>query len=181
MIATVGRIVICLCYVLAGRFYSPQGWLARLALFFLCLCYLPFIFSNLDSCVDTKLRDLFDCHLEEVLAELPKSVHGLLAEVPLHVEDYPSQQVIHELGLTAESNLCGMYSGVPLDQRTIDDRPSLPDVVTIYREGIIRLAAGNAEGLSSEELRRQIRITLLHELGHHHGLSESDLEQLGYD
>ena len=130
--------------------------------------------------MDAKLRDLFDCHLEEVLSELPQVVHALLEKVPLHVEDYPSQQVINELGLTEDSNLCGVYSGVSLDQRTIEDRPSLPDVVTIYREGIIRLAAGSAEGLSSEELRRQIRITLLHELGHHHGFSESDLENLGY-
>ena len=130
--------------------------------------------------MDTKLRDLFDCHLEEVLSELPQSVHALLEKVPLHVEDYPSQQVIKELGLTADSNLCGVYSGVPLDQRTIEDRPSLPDVVTIYREGIIRLAAGSTEGLSSDELRRQIRITLLHELGHHHGFNESDLENMGY-
>ena len=67
--------------------------------------------------MDSKLRELFDCHLEEVLAQLPQSVHALLTEVPLHVEDYPSQQVLHELGLTAESNLCGVYSGVPLDQR----------------------------------------------------------------
>ena len=114
------------------------------------------------------------------MSELPQSVHALLEKVPLHVEDYPSQQVINELGLTEDSNLCGLYSGVPLDQRTLEDRPSLPDVVTIYREGIIRLAAGSMEGLSSDELRRQIRITLLHELGHHHGFSESDLENLGY-
>ena len=131
--------------------------------------------------MDSKLRELFDCHLEEVLAQLPQSVHVLLTEVPLHVEDYPSQQVLHELGLTAESNLCGVYSGVPLDQRTVDDRPGPPDVVTIYREGIIHLAAGDTEGLSSEELRRQIRITLLHEVGHHHGLSAGALEELGYD
>lgn len=136
--------------------------------------------TSVDAIVDKKLRDLFDCHLEEVLVKLPPSVHALLAEVPLHVEDYPSQQVIEELGLTKESNLCGVYSGVPLDQRTIDDRPGPPDVVTIYREGIIRLAAGGTEGLLSEELRRQIRITLLHELGHHHGFSEDDLEDLGY-
>ena len=78
--------------------------------------------TSLDAIVDKKLRALFDCHLEEVLAELPQSVHALLAEVPLHVEDYPSQLVIKELGLTEDSNLCGVYSGVPLDQRTIDDR-----------------------------------------------------------
>lgn len=131
--------------------------------------------------MDAKLRDLFDQHLEEVLVKLPQSVHDLLAEVPLHVEDYPSKEVLRELGLTEEANLCGVYSGVPLDQRMIDDRPNLPDVVTIYREGIIRLASCRIDELSSRELRRQIRITLLHELGHHHGMSESDLEELGYD
>ena len=131
--------------------------------------------------MDAKLRDLFDQHLEEVLVKLPQSVHDLLTEVPLHVEDYPSQDVLSALGLPEDANLCGVYNGIPLDQRVIDDRPALPDVVTIYREGIIRLAASHTDTLSSEELRRQIRITLLHELGHHHGMSESDLEELGYD
>jgi predicted Zn-dependent protease with MMP-like domain len=131
--------------------------------------------------VDVKLRNLFDSHLEQVLAGMPQRVHDLLAEVPLHVEDYPSQQVLQDLGLSRCANLCGVYTGVPLDQRVTDNDPAMPDVVTIFREGIIQLAAGDEQQLSVEELRKQIRITLLHELGHHHGLSEAELTVLGYD
>lgn len=131
--------------------------------------------------VDAKLRDLFDSHLERVLAAMPQRVHDLLAEVPLFVEDYPSDEVLENFKLNNRTQLCGIYTGVPLDERTASELPILPDVVTIFREGIICHAATPDGNLSEEELRRQIRITLLHELGHHHGMDEEELRLLGYD
>ena len=56
----------------------------------------------------------------------------------------------------------------------------LPDVVTVYREGIAAYAADARGHVRDDRLRREIRITILHELGHHHGLSEDNLRQLGY-
>ena len=56
----------------------------------------------------------------------------------------------------------------------------LPDVVTIYREGILSAAADRRGRISGDRLRQQIRITILHELAHHHGLTEEELRKLGY-
>ncbi len=131
-------------------------------------------------------RDYFDGQLEDVLSRLPASVHALLDKVPLHVEDQPSHEVMEQLGVTSKEMLCGLYTGIPLTERSVEHSGTLPDVVTIYRKGILHLAVrrdgairGNGQ-ISEKELQRQIRITVLHELGHHHGLSEQDLTDLGY-
>ena len=131
-------------------------------------------------------RDYFDGQLEGVLSRLPASVRALLDKVPLHVEDQPSHETMEELGVTSEELLCGLYTGIPLTERSVEHSGSLPDVVTIYRKGILHLAVRRNgavrrdEQISEKELQRQIRITVLHELGHHHGLSEQDLTDLGY-
>ena len=131
--------------------------------------------------MDKKLRDFFDEKLEEVLATLPQRVHDLLDEVPLHVEDYPAEETLREMGIRDRSHLCGLFTGVPINEHSHNMPPMMPNAVTIYREGIISLAGDIAGQLTEEELKRQIRITVLHELGHHHGLNEDDLEELGYD
>ena len=130
--------------------------------------------------MDEKLRDLFDLNLERVLSGLPQRVHDLLAEVPLFVEDFPPGEVLDQLKIHHRGDLCGLYTGVPLNERNQFDSPTMPDVVTIYREGIMNLAAGCGGDLSEKKLRNQIRITVLHELGHHHGFDEDELEELGY-
>jgi predicted Zn-dependent protease with MMP-like domain len=130
--------------------------------------------------VDDATRDFFDEQLEQVLDELPDEVHALLDEVPLYVEDYPSRDVLKKMGIRHRSQLCGLYTGIPLTERSINHSGVLSDVVQIYREGILTLATNRRGRVDEAELRRQIRITILHELGHHHGLTEEDLEELGY-
>jgi predicted Zn-dependent protease with MMP-like domain len=125
-------------------------------------------------------RRRFDQLLEEVLSEMPPLVHELIERVPLHVEDYPSDDVMAQTGVRRRSRLCGLYTGVPLTERSVTDSGRLPDVVTIYREGIIAAARDRDGRIRTAELRRQIRITILHELGHYHGLAEGDLRRLGY-
>jgi predicted Zn-dependent protease with MMP-like domain len=127
-------------------------------------------------------RQRFDELLEQVLAELPESVTRLLDEVPLMVEDYPSQKVVEDMGLAHRDELCGLYSGIPLIERSVEQSGQLSDCVTIYREGILRVAREEdpARRIRKENVRRQIRITILHELGHHHGLDEEELDELGY-
>jgi predicted Zn-dependent protease with MMP-like domain len=130
--------------------------------------------------VDQRLRDFFDRELEAVLYALPRRVVELLDEVPLHVEDYPSDEVLRSTGVECREQLCGLYTGVPLTHRSMELSGNLPDVVTIYREGVLRLAEDAQGQLNQRELRRQIRITLLHELAHHHGIDEDELRELGY-
>ena len=130
--------------------------------------------------MDQRLRDFFDRELERVLHAMPQRVVQLLDEVPLHVEDYPADEVLQSLDVADREDLCGLYTGIPLTHRHIQLSGNLPDVVTIYREGVMRLASNKQGHLDQQELRRQIRITLLHELAHHHGIDEDELRELGY-
>ena len=90
--------------------------------------------------------------------------------------------ILDELGIEdADDILCGLHTGVPLTERSVE-RPDSSDVVHIFREGIVDMAGGWDEGEDEhgpfggeERIREEIRITILHELGHHFGLYEDDL------
>lgn len=127
-----------------------------------------------------ELRSFFDAQLEAVLPRLPGRVRQILEEVPLYVEDFPSREVMGELALDHRSELCGLYTGVPLTQRSVEDWGVLSDAIHLYREGLLALASDRRGEIDEEELRRQIGLTILHELGHLHGMSEEELEGLGY-
>lgn len=130
--------------------------------------------------MDPNLRDYFDQQLEAVLETLPQQVHDLLDRVPLYVEDHPSEKILRQMKIQRRENLCGLYTGIPLTERRVDHSGVLSDVIHVFREGVLTQALDATGGINERELRRQIRITVLHELGHHHGLDEDDLSELGY-
>lgn len=143
-------------------------------------------------------RARFDALLEESLENLPPKLHALLEEVPLVVDDHPepalARELYDELGhdeseTLAEftQGLCGLHSGVPLTEQSVTRSGDLPTSIRIFREGIVHMAGGwdVAPDEDPQEVEdtvyEEIMITLLHEIGHHFGLSEADLERLGYD
>jgi len=130
--------------------------------------------------LNPRTRQRFDRLLEQVLATFPASVDELLQRVPLHVEDYPSDEVMDQMGIEYRDDLCGLYSGVPLTDRSVEHAHPPPDVVTIYREGILAAAEDRHGRLTADRIREEIRKTVLHELAHYHGLSEEELRELGY-
>ena len=130
--------------------------------------------------MNPRLRERFDRVVEDVLAQMPPMVHEALQQVPLHVEDYPAAEVMKEFGLKYRDELCGLHQGVPITKKSIEDPCRLPDTVTLYREGILAQARNRQGRIRKHRLREEIRITLLHELGHQHGLDEEQLRQLGY-
>lgn len=125
-------------------------------------------------------RDDFDRQLEWVLQRMPPLVHELLERIPLHVEDYPSRRIMEEKDVEYRDELCGLFTGIAITERSVEHSGTLPDAVTIYREGILAAAADRHGRITARELRQQIRITLLHELAHYHGLTEEQLDELGY-
>ena len=142
---------------------------------------LPFAQSRiLHSLMTPRDREKFDRVLEKVLADLPAAVHKILDEVPLIVEDHPSAEIMREMEVTERDELCGLYDGVPLSEPEHRPRRVTPDGILIFREGILAAATDDTGRVNREELREQIRITVLHEVGHHHGLTEEDLDELGY-
>lgn len=131
--------------------------------------------------MDERFRQRFDERLERILEELPEWVLERLEETPVIVEDRPSAQLLRRFPLGRGEDLCGLFSGVPLTERSVDHGARAPDSIWLFREGITALAVDEAGRLDGAELDRQIRITLLHEIGHLHGLSEDDLTRLGYE
>src|SRR3990172_7156805 len=87
-------------------------------------------------------RQRFDDLLEDVLAALPPRIRALLDEAPLIVDDRPSEKVMKEFGVEKADELCGLHSGVPLTQRSVNDAPDLPETIHLFREGIIATGGG---------------------------------------
>jgi len=135
-------------------------------------------------------RERFDAILEEVLDAMPDRVLDLLEEIPLIVDDQPDEQLIRslaaesgedvqELLATLPDELCGLHTGIALTERSVESSADLPDQIQIFRRGIVATARGGWNDLDA--IAEEIRITILHEIGHHFGLDEDDLYDLGYD
>jgi predicted Zn-dependent protease with MMP-like domain len=127
-----------------------------------------------------ELRRIFDEQVELVLADLPQQVKDFMERVPLVVEDYPSDRVMRRLRIRHPAHLYGLYTGIPLNKRSIEQSGVPSDVINIYRLGLLYTARSREGGVDEEKLRTQIRRTILHEYGHHVGLTERDLRELGY-
>jgi predicted Zn-dependent protease with MMP-like domain len=111
--------------------------------------------------------------VEQALEELPEEFAEFLEEVPVEVMDYPSAKQLATANVT-HGTLLGLYHGRPRTVRGVEDSGVLPDVIYIFQKPIESICNSQAE------LIKQVRITVLHEIGHYFGLTEVDLERLGY-
>ena len=128
-----------------------------------------------------KYRNDFDKQVEWVLARMPKKVVRILEQVPIHVEDQPSRRRRQELKIEDPREICGYFSGIPYGEcNTFSSCVPLPNYVKIFRRGIIEEARDEYGKVRRSNLRRQIQITILHELAHLHGMNEEDIVALGY-
>jgi predicted Zn-dependent protease with MMP-like domain len=107
--------------------------------------------------------------VRDALAELPNAFARRLDNVAVHIADRPSPQKLRELGLGPDETLFGLYEGTPLGERGTSYHLALPDRITIYREPIVRGCG------SLREMKQEIQLTVIHELGHHFGLGDDEL------
>ncbi len=116
-------------------------------------------------------RDDFERLVQSALDELPDEFAERLDNIAVVVKEEPDPADLRELGLDEESDsdeLFGLYVGVPIIDRG-SSYTGLPDCVYIYMGPISRACA------TSEEVVREVRDTVIHELGHHFGLSDADM------
>lgn len=130
-------------------------------------------------------RRRFDELVEQAIASLPPRIRQLLDEVPVVVMDRPDADMLRDSGLDpddpeAADELCGLHTGTALTQRSVEHSGDLPTVIHLFRRGIVAAAGGWHGPDADRRIYAEIRTTLLHEIGHHFGLDEDDLEQLGY-
>ena len=112
--------------------------------------------------------------VEKAVAGLPPQFANALTEVPIEIRDRPSSKMLRSLGLEDDELLLGLYHGRPRTERSVEDSGRLPDVIYIFQEDVELVSENEAD------LIEQVRTTVLHELGHHFGMSEEDLDELGY-
>ena len=127
----------------------------------------------------TKAPSLADIEALALAARdaLPDAFRLPAQAVAIRVVDFASDDMLDGLGIEDAFQLTGLYDGIPLTEKSTADQPQLPDAIWLFRESIIYLAAQENQ---SDSLLNQIRITLLHEIGHHFGLDEDDLDRLGF-
>ncbi len=116
-------------------------------------------------------RRSFEKLVSEALDGLPAEFAEAVENVSVVVEEEPSEEDLRAVGLDpAEDTLFGLYQGVALPERGLD-YSGLPDRIVIYRRPIQEFCA------TREEMVEEIRVTVLHELGHYFGLGEEDVPE----
>ncbi len=123
--------------------------------------------------------------MQRAVDALPDRLRELIEEVPVIVLDRPTPEMLESLGIDrgdreAADEICGLHTGVALTERSHTSAPELPSDIHLFRVGIVNLAGGWDQPDADNHVLEEIRVTLLHEIGHHFGLDEDDLENLGY-
>lgn len=117
-----------------------------------------------------------DHQFEEIIADaidrLPKKYLDALDNVAITMADLPTPEQAHKLRLRCEYDLFGLYEGIPKTKRGNSYTGVLPDKITIFKLPIISRAK------SFEDIQRQVRRTVWHEVAHHYGLDHGDIHRL---
>jgi predicted Zn-dependent protease with MMP-like domain len=116
-------------------------------------------------------REHFAKIAEEALDSLPQEFRSRVRNVAVLIEDLPPNQPSPQSGQQREL-LLGLFHGVPTTRKSIFSLPAGPDYIVLYQKNIEAVCSSEAE------VREQIRLTVIHELGHYFGLDENQLKDV---
>ena len=114
----------------------------------------------------------FETLVREALSRIPGEIRGRVENVDLVVEDWPTTEQLAGSGLSQGHYLLGLYEGIPLTERYGYDMV-LPDKITLFQGAIEEVCS------SDEEIIKEVRDTVVHEVAHHFGIEDDKLEQMG--
>lgn len=115
----------------------------------------------------------FEAEARAVLGRLPQMFREKLADVALRVEEFASPEQLAAVGLTDRWELTGLYEGVALPDQSQWDHETLPPVITLFRQPLLEEMDETGVGFAS-----LVRHVVIHEAGHHFGLSDDDMHAL---
>jgi predicted Zn-dependent protease with MMP-like domain len=120
-------------------------------------------------------RSRFGRLVSRAMRNLPPSVAARIDNLAVVVADGPSPRQRASLGVDASEELLGLYEGIPRPQRADGYSFAMPDKITLFRRAI------ESRATNEQELYREIRATLIHEIAHHFGIDDDRLRELGRD
>ena len=106
----------------------------------------------------------------EVFHRLPRRFRDLCTDLVIQVDDFPTEEVLDHMGAESEFDLLGLFQGVGLPFRAESAPVQMPNMVWLYRRPILDYWAEHDETLGAI-----VRHVLVHEIGHHFGLSDADM------
>ena len=115
--------------------------------------------------IEVMARDVFD--------RLPRRFHDLCQNLVIHVDDFPTEEVLDSMGAESEFDLLGLFQGIGLPFQSDNNSGVLPNMIWLYRRPILDYWAEH-----DETLEAIVRHVLIHEIGHHFGLSDDDMEEI---
>jgi len=116
-------------------------------------------------------REHFAKVVEEALDSLPQEFRSRIRNVAVLVEDMPPNQSSPRAGQQRQL-LLGLFHGVPTTKKSVFDLPTGPDYIVLYQKNIEAVCSSQAE------VREQIRLTVIHEVGHYFGMDENQLKDV---
>lgn len=105
---------------------------------------------------------------------LPGEFRRVCGDVVIRIDEFATEEVLDSLGIESPFELMGLYQGVSLDRRSVMDPPREPDRVFLYRRAILDYWADAGD----ESLGDLVTHVLVHEIGHHFGFSDADMEAI---
>lgn len=110
---------------------------------------------------------------ERAVAAIPARLRRHVQNLGITVEDLAEDEVLAEMGIESARELTGLYQGTPLGERSMDDIMRLPDRIVLYRLAIL------FEWVElGEDLYRLVRNVVIHEIAHHFGFNDAEIEAL---
>lgn len=116
-----------------------------------------------------------DIHIiaKRALEGIPQDLRRHLRDIVVVVEEFPDSEIETEMDLKSPFDLLGLYQGISLDRKSVSDAPQDVDRIFLYRRPLLDYWCE-----TGEDLEAIIRNTLIHEVGHHFGFSDDDMEHL---
>jgi predicted Zn-dependent protease with MMP-like domain len=118
-------------------------------------------------------RKQFERLVQKAIEELPEEFRERLRNVAIIVDDNPSPELLEEMDISEDDALFGLYEGTPLTERGFNP-PLHPDRIWIFQQPI------EEECETEEEIKDEIKITIVHEAAHFFGLDDDYLDDIGY-
>jgi predicted Zn-dependent protease with MMP-like domain len=115
----------------------------------------------------------FEAIADTAFARLPHRFRDLCKDVVVRVEDFPTDEVLDAMGIESPFDLLGLYHGVDLSRQSVMDAAALPEMVFLYRRPILDYWAEHEDTLG-----HIVTHVLVHEIGHHFGLSDADMHRI---